>query len=130
MAITTNLDKVRLEIGDTDVTNFLFSDDEINYFLEVAGDNVLLAALRACEAAARQFARAYDFKTDGQEFKRSQQAQAFREMAKDLRARVGTSGTLPVTRVDGYSDDIESQDVLINNQNVRRRYYGQEDRIP
>ena len=130
MAITTTLDKVRLEIGDTDPNAWLLTDDELNYFLAEEGDHVLRAAWRACSALAIKFARAYDFETDGQKFSRSQQYKAYSELSESLRMRVGALTVLKTTKVDGYSDDITSQDVLVAGTNVRRRYYGREDRTP
>jgi hypothetical protein len=141
MAITTNLDKVRLEIGDTEATSYLLSDDEINYFLTEESQNVLRAAFRACDALARKFARAYDFETDGQKFHRSQAFEAFSKAADALRKRAGISefgntnsgaGTIKTTRIDGYSDGDQptNEDVLTTSSNPRRRYYGQEDRTP
>jgi hypothetical protein len=115
VSITTSLDKLRLELGDTDVDNVLFEDDELNYFLSAENGDVMSACLRACEAAARHLARAFDFETDGQAFKRSQMAARFASLAKDLRSQgITTTGatsvsSVPVTRVDGYSDDIDAE---------------------
>lgn len=57
--LTTNIGKVRLEIGDRDTTSGMgarpdgsnLSDDEIGYFLTAEG-SVRLAAARSCEALA------------------------------------------------------------------------------
>lgn len=110
MPVTTDLDKFRLEIGDTDSTAPLFNDDEAEYFLDRRAGNVLQAAADACEALARKFARQFDFSEDGQSFKRSQMAAAYRQMAKDLRSRAsGGVSTASFTRVDGYSEDIDAR---------------------
>jgi len=130
MAISTALDKVRLVIGDTDSASYELSDDEINYFIGERGSNVLLAAADCCDALAAKFARAYDFSTDGQSFKRSQAAEAYRAQAKTLRARAQGVVTADSTRVDGYSEDVPNQQVQVTGTNPRRRYYGQEDRLP
>lgn len=130
MAISTTLDKVRLVIGDTDSASYELSDDEINYFLGDRGDNVLLAAADCCDALAAKYARAYDFTTDGQSFKRSQAAQAYREQAVRLRARAQGVSTADSTRVDGYSEDIPNQQVQTSGVNPRRHFYGERDRLP
>ena len=118
MAITTTRDKLRLELGDNDETAPLFYDEELDYFLDEESDDVLAARLRACEAAALKLARAYDFATDGQSYKRSQMADMYRTMAAQLREQgvtlasdpAGVS-TVDVTNIDGYSQDIGNQDV-------------------
>jgi hypothetical protein len=126
----TDLERVRLEIGDTDSTEALFQDEEINEKLSQRANNVLLTAADLCEILARKFARAYDFETDGQSFKRSQMSAAYAKAAKDLRARAQGAGVVDTTRVDGYSDDIPNAAVLATDTNPRRRYYGEEDEIP
>jgi len=131
-AITVTRDKLRLELGDTDTTNYVFNDDELDYFLTEETNNVLKARLRAAEAAVFRFARSYDFATDGQSFKRSQQATAYAEMAKQLRAQGVTTASDPggfttvnVTKVDGYSSDITNDEVAIGGTaSSRARYYG------
>lgn len=127
MSLSTR-DAVRLEIGDTDSDAPLYSDDELDYFLEQRGDAVLLAAADACEALARRFARRFDFKSDNQDFKRSQQSAAYRQLAKDLRDRAaGGVVSVSSTRVDGYSQDVTNTDVQVADTNPRRRYYPPRD---
>lgn len=61
---TTSRDKIRLEIGDTDTTDQLLSDEEIAYFAgkySVSTESgLLLAAARCCEAIAAELARRVD----------------------------------------------------------------------
>jgi hypothetical protein len=124
LAITTVRDEVRLLIGDTDADAPLFQDDELDWFLSERSDNSYLAAADACEAAARKFARAFDFTTDGQSFSRSQMSKAYRDLAKDLRLRAaGGLSTLVPTRVDGYSDDIAADEVQTASAPGGRRYF-------
>lgn len=143
MSVDTNLEKLRLAIGDTDVSdsgaNAIFKDAELNYFLSEESNDITNAALRACYAAMARFARAYDFETDGQKFARSQMYQAFSDLAEKLEAQgatlssaTSTITTIDITRVDGWSDDITNQEVATSSSdaNPRRRFYGQEDSIP
>lgn len=133
MPITTMIDKVRLEIGDTDPASFLLSDDELNYFItQAGGSDIYLSAALACEALATRFARAYNFETDGQKFERRSMSRTYADRAKDLRAKAGAGAgaTITTTRIDGYSQDITNEDVLETDINVRSRYYGQRDEIP
>ena len=131
-SLTTTLAKVRMEIGDTDSTQVLFTDEELQVYLDSRGTDYLAAAADACDALAARFARSYDFETDGQSFKRSQQSKAYREMAGALRERAGGITTMDITKVDGYSDDILNQTTSTSSSTVnpRRRFYGEEDAIP
>lgn len=106
--ITQPRDQVRLQIGDIDPNAILFYDEEIDVYLNARGDAVLVTSADLCDAAATKFARGYDFSTDGQTFNRSQMVAAFTARAKELRARASGLGTLAVTKVDGYSWDIPS----------------------
>lgn len=133
MAITTALSKLRLTIGDTDSTNYVFNDDELNWFLSEESDNVPNSALRASYAAAAKYARAYDFETDGQKFWRSQQHAAWLALAKQLESQgatvTGSSSVTSVstTKVDGYSDSISNDEVSVG---TTRRYWPWLDDMP
>lgn len=129
-SVTTALAKVRLEIGDTDSTAALFTDEELDVYLDNRSDNVLLAAADACDALATRFARAYAFSTDGQSFQRQQMSQMYAKRATELRRRASGISTLEPTRVDGYSDDIGNEDVQESNTNARRKFYGPQDELP
>jgi hypothetical protein len=93
MPITTDLDRFRLELGDTDADAALFNDDEASYFLDKHPTNVLLAVADACDALAARFAREFDFdSTKEKSFKRSQKADHYLAMAIRLRTRALTEG--------------------------------------
>lgn len=127
MALTEPRDQFRLELGDTDPDAPLLTDEECDYFLGQRADNVLLAAADACEALARRFARAYDFETDNQSFKRSQQSKQYAALAVSLKARAQGVTSVSSTRVDGYSQDISNTDVFESSNTGRRRFYGEPD---
>ncbi len=129
-AITTARDKVRLEIGDTDSTAVLYYDEEIDVYLAARSNAVLMTAADLCDAAATKFARAYNFETDGQKYARGQMVKAFQDRARELRRRAEGVATVVTTKVDGYSDDITSEEVLTSGESPRRRYYGEQDRLP
>lgn len=122
MAITSSRDKLRLQIGDTDADSYLLTDDELDYFLSERADNVLLAAADVCESLARRFARQFDFESDNQKFARSQMSKQYAAMAVDLRSRASGVTSVPSTRIDGYSQDISTEDVLTTSENARGRY--------
>lgn len=124
-ALTSDRDKVRLKIGDTDSADALLSDDEVDTCLAEHGD-LNRAAAAAAEAIAAQFSRQFDFQTDGQAFRRSQKAAAYRALAKELRAKAGIQ-TQATTRTDGYSDDVDYQDVAASSSGRVRAGYTDPD---
>lgn len=111
MPITTTLDQVRLQIGDTDADRALFNDDELEHLLSERAGNVLQTAADACDILATRFARDFDFKWKDGAFSRSQMAQMYAERAKSLRARArGGLAVVQTTRIDGVSEDISQRD--------------------
>ena len=109
--LSTVLAKVRLEVGDTDTTDQLLTDEELQVWIDSRADNVLLAAADACDALARRFARDFDFETDGQSFKRGARSKVYADRAHDLRVRSSVAvGSVTVTTVDGYSQDVTNED--------------------
>ena len=131
----TALHNVRLEIGDTDSTTSLFTDEEIGVYLATRGDAVMLTAADLCDALDTRFARAYDFETDGQRFWRSQMVKAYQGRAVELRKRGFGLETFAVTRVDGFSTDIAADEVSGQGtaaQSPRQKYLiiGGPDRLP
>lgn len=99
MPITTDLERVRLMVGDTDAADQLLTDDEVNEFLaqrSVLDDgggttfvNLPAAGADCAEAIAASLARDYDFSTDGQQFQRAQRVGHFVALGRELRNRAG-----------------------------------------
>lgn len=54
--LSTNVGKVRLAIGDKDITNAVFTDEEIEIFLAAQSDNINRASADALEAWAATYA--------------------------------------------------------------------------
>lgn len=107
MAITTDRDILRLEIGDTDPARPRFADDELQVFLDRHPGNVLAAAINCCHVLATRFAGDFDFKWKDQSFSRSQMSKAYAARAKELQERADRAsgvGTIVVTREDSYGD--------------------------
>lgn len=128
--ITDDTDKVRLMIGDTDSSDWLLSDDEVDFFVSEC-PNLNIAAAAAAEAIAAKFARGYNFTTDGQSFNRSERVEHYLQLAQNLdpsnaRNGVGSIATAATTKVDGYSDDIDFQEGAGQNSRtgrVRQGYF-------
>lgn len=93
----SNRDKVRLRVGDTDESDPLLYDDEIDSLLEdrsivtTGGTayDITAAAADAAQAIAGKFARGFNFSTDGQSFNRSERVAHYTELAEYLRRQSG-----------------------------------------
>jgi hypothetical protein len=113
-AIDTDLEKVRLAIGDTDSTNVLFTDAEINGALALYGSPLECAAAMA-EAQAAVYSRKASVSIDGASINYGQLAKNFLDLAQRLRGQatqsesggIGTPVTegTSITDMDDVDDD-------------------------
>lgn len=102
--MASELDQVRLMVGDTDMSDPLLSDEEVGVFLTdrsitVDGTttaNVIAAAADAAQAIAAKFARDYTFSEDGQSFNRAERVNHYRTLSESLRRRQGGQ-SIPLT---------------------------------
>lgn len=119
MAIATSIDKVRLEIGDRNMDAPLFTDDEIQYYLDQRSDNILLAAADCCDSLATRFASDIDFTTDTLSVKKLQRSQMMAKRAEQLRDRASGINHLETIKVDGYSQDLDNvSTTLVTSDNI------------
>jgi hypothetical protein len=104
MTLSTDRDKVRLLVGDTDQTDPLLYDDEVDACLAqrvvetTSGTtyNLIAAAADAAGAIAAKFARDFNFSEDGQNFQRAQRVGHYQSLEQSLRSRQG-GFSMPVT---------------------------------
>lgn len=95
----SNRDRVRLHIGDTDSSDPILTDDEVDDFLAqryvvdatTGGTtyNVVAAAADCAGAIAAKYARDFNFAEDGQRFDRAQRVGHYMSLERSLRARQG-----------------------------------------
>ena len=101
--LTTNVCKVRLIIGDTDVapeTDAVFTDEELIYFLTENSNNINLAAADALEAWVAKYATAPDSEKIG-DYPYSQKIVAhLNKLAKELREKVASSPILEIAEME------------------------------
>ncbi len=106
MAITTDLDRFRLELGDTPAAYgllaprpdpdpefqavALFNDEEAAHFIDSHPSSLMLALAAACDSLAARFAQDVDTAEDGQSFKDSQKADRYMKLAATFRKRAAT----------------------------------------
>lgn len=103
-ALSTDKDKVRLLIGDTDTNNQLLSDEEISYFL--TDSTVNRAALTACESLSAKFAKYTDESMSGDSKSYSQLHDHYASLAEIIKKKM----LLNITPYFGgvYVSDIDS----------------------
>lgn len=104
-------DRLRLELGDTNVANPLFSDAELDQLLAEVDGAILLAAANACDILATRYAGDFDFGTrEDKRFSRSQKSKMYAARADRLRQRFEITvagsgvGTIDVERADGWTE--------------------------
>jgi len=85
VAPTTDLYKVRFLIGDTDSTDQLLMDEEVNYLLSDWID-LKTAASVAAETIAAKFSREADKSIGDLKISMSERAKAYRDLSVTLRA--------------------------------------------
>ena len=111
--LSTDLAKVRREIGDVDTTDQLLSDEEIDYALDDEG-TVLGAAARAAEMIAASFARDFNWTADGTSVHKHERAAHYAALAGQLRRRsVGGITVAQARHDDGYQRNagVDAHDV-------------------
>lgn len=88
--LTTDLAKVRLYIGDTDSTDALMQDEEIQVFLDQY-DNLYRAAAFCARTISAKFARKADTKIESVSVSYSQKAKQYSDLAARLDSQANTS---------------------------------------
>jgi len=113
----TDVEKVRILIGDVPNSPFyqLFSDDEIQAFLDMSGGNVLQAARKAAIAASMQLA-GYNIRERTGDIEvwnslSTQYLKALDNLIKDVSSATLPNGLMP------YAAGISWADVKTNNNN-------------
>lgn len=112
--VSVPVDEVRLLVQDTDSTDPLISDEEINYFISKGGTGVGAAYLAALSISAK-FGRLADERTGQIEVKWSQRARAYAALAADLKRQMSLN-VCPMPYAGGTS----LSDIEINKANTDR----------
>jgi len=109
----SNTAAVRFEIGDTDSTDPLITDEEIAYLLTQNG-TVSLAAVAACEAIAAKFARMVDKAVGDLRLSASQKHAQYLALAATLKRKGALKNAMP------YSGGISIADKQANESDTDR----------
>lgn len=110
--ITDNVGKVRLLIGDTDIANAAFTDEELTYFLSLHSDNISLAAAEALEAWAAKYATNADSEKIGDYSYSQKIVDKMLALAKSLREKESMTPAFEWAEMDltGGSGITEEED--------------------
>ncbi len=117
----SELDEVRLLIGDTDCATACLLDSEILFLIAEAGSPAFGAVL-AAEACAAKAARLYDVSTGAVRKALSQKFDHFKQLVKDLKARAEESGSGPApvfTAMTHTQKDADRADADMVQPNMR-----------
>ena len=110
----SDLETVRFLIGDTDSTDALLQDAEVNWTL-AQNSNVYFAASMAAETIASKFARKVDKAVGDLRQFYSQQSKQYRALATDLKRQASLKGSiLP------YAGGISVSDKEVVEENTDR----------
>jgi hypothetical protein len=114
---TSNLSRVRFEIGDTTEGHGIlpaeenFQDEEINQILDEQDDSVILSAVSLLRIAATKWAVLYDIEVGSRRDWLSQVAKSLQRRADDLLNRsdeYSGATSIPLGRDDGYDENYTS----------------------
>lgn len=104
-ALTTDLERVRLLISDTDEDTALFQDGELTWFITEHG-SIYLAAAAAARSVAASKSKLAQRLTEG-DYSRDlgSVVKQWLDLADklDAQGRAGQASAIFVTRIDGYS---------------------------
>lgn len=111
---TNKKDEVRFLIGDTDTSEQLLQDGEINYLLTKYNQDAIGAAIQACETIMAKFSRLFDEAVGSVKMTYSQRAEGYSKLRDELRQRLSLNGINP------YAGGISKTDKNVQNQNPDR----------
>ncbi len=89
-------DRVRLELGDTRHGAFEFSDREVLWLLAEAGDDPIAAAAKGAHLLAARYAGEIDRSVGDVSRSMTQKARGYRDLARELDAKVAAAAASPV----------------------------------
>ena len=125
--LSTDLAKVRSLVGDTDTNDQQLTDEEIDFYLDNAG-NLYYAAANVSDALAGKYQRRVDKSVGRASLTASQRAKGYREQAASLRAQAAVySGITPY--VGGISES-DKETIEDDSDRVRPLFVKGWDDIP
>lgn len=110
--LTTNVGKVRLIIGDN-ISPYVFTNDEITYFLTANSNNLNLASADVLAAWMSKYAAAPDSEKIGDYAYTQKIIQNMNKLQKELREKDASTPVLEISEMDlsGIEDTTVSEDI-------------------
>ena len=103
--ITNNVGKIRLKIGDTDTTDAVFTDEELEIFLADQSNNIKLASAEALEAWAAKYGAKADSEKIGDYAYTQKIVDNMTKLAAKLRDEVSNSPVFEISEMDLTGED-------------------------
>ena len=94
-SLSSDVDKVRLKLGDTDTSDQILQNETISALLTQHSDDIDLATIACCRAIIAKYNRALDRSAAGMSANRSIIVDNYRDLLKELiQANRGNSGAV------------------------------------
>ena len=103
--ITNNVGKVRLKISDNVTDSYIFSDEELTYFLTANSDSIRLASADALEAWAATYAANADSEKIGDYAYTQKIIANMKSLAKSLRDQEEAYPIFEMSEMDLTGED-------------------------
>jgi len=127
----TDRNKVRFLIGDTDTTDQLVQDEEVDFAITENGTNLFAAAAMLCRAIAAKFSRESDTKVESISVAASQKSERYEKMAVKYSKDASTKGSGIGSPVIGGISKSEVRSVKEDTDRVEPRFrMGMHDNPP
>ena len=103
--LTTLVGKVRFNCADNDITNAWLTDEEVQLCLSDSGNEIISAAVKACDHIVLKLALIPPFTADGLKIDTSALVKQYDNLSKKLATKLrGSLTTIPMDREDGFSE--------------------------
>ena len=120
-------DAFRLYLGDTDSSDPMFQDTEVDYFLGIGG-SPLGAAIQACTSLIARAARRVTESVGEESIQYGQLLSNYQALLSDLKGRMLVDSVQPyaggISRADECANDLNTDLVRPIFGNLRRSRYG------
>lgn len=121
--ISTDLAKVRTEIGDTNSSDQGLSDEQIQYFIDMSPSALSGATFRAARALYAKWVRDVDRSNIGMSVQRSQKLQHLMDLMKELKASRIAMAAPKIGGVSQSSKDSLTDDGDLVSPAIQRRQF-------
>lgn len=116
----TNVQKVRLNIADSEPGLYILADDEISWFLEKNNDSVDRASIEAARCVLMKLSMRTDETVDILSIKGSKAAENYRQA---LMLYINNPALNPLNQgVQGWFGNVSKQEMLDNNSNLDNNF--------